>query len=238
MAKQWCAILTLLTLLPMMALGVVKAQEPQTLQRSPVQRAAIRALSDLLSTATIAMRPSILTDPTDRMVTAEFAVDINGGPATIDDQVTLGVCNADAVVIGTLSEAGSFLSDRASFILTSYDVLVQESLKGGLSTQSTVSYIRPGGQMMVDGRTVRTQHELYPELETGTSYLLFLRQIPAHENTFTVLANQTWLVNAISMGETAIGDSPWSIRALKAGASPDEVRAAALVAECAKRRTP
>ena len=70
--QPWRTVLALLAPVPTLVLGVVNAEEPQTLQRSPAQRAAIRAFSDVLDNIMIATRPSFFTDPTDTVVRIEL----------------------------------------------------------------------------------------------------------------------------------------------------------------------
>jgi len=93
------------------------------------------------------------------------------------------VCNADAVVIGTLNDKTSQLTDEGSFVFTDYQITVQEVIKNNsvapLQAADVITGTRDGGVVELNNRIFRAKREDFDPPVVGQRYLLFLRFIPA-----------------------------------------------------------
>jgi len=150
----------------------------------------------------------------------------------MSEQLALAACSADAVVVGTLAEPLSFLTEDARFILTSYSLTPTESLRGSLEAGLVVSYARPGGKVKVGGRIVRASSEYFGSLELDTPYLLFLHEVPGADGTYTPIYGERWLVNAVVMLAAARAIGPVARFELRNGTTPDAVRSALASIDC------
>lgn len=92
------------------------------------------------------------------------------------------VCDADAVVIGSVNSKDSQLTEAGEFIFTDYEIIVEEVLKDNpashISSNGNIVVTRAGGEMLVNGRKVTAISEYLEPLSVGGRYLLFLRFIP------------------------------------------------------------
>jgi hypothetical protein len=93
------------------------------------------------------------------------------------------ICNADAVLVGTLTDKSSQLTDEGNFIFTDYQVNVSEIIKDNLTARIKVGDVitgtRDGGAIELNGRIFRAHREDFAPPSIGQRYLLFLRFIPA-----------------------------------------------------------
>ena len=91
------------------------------------------------------------------------------------------VCNADAVVIGTLTNKASQLTTDGTFIFTDHDLLVEDVIKNNsavpIALRTTINVTRDGGVVQVNDRILRARADFEPPI-VGNRYLLFLRFIP------------------------------------------------------------
>jgi hypothetical protein len=92
------------------------------------------------------------------------------------------VCDADAIVVGTVTGQTSRLTEDESFIYTVNELKVETVLKNN-STQAinpseVISAIRTGGTIQLNGRKIVAEFKGSKTLEPGQSYLLFLTFIP------------------------------------------------------------
>lgn len=93
------------------------------------------------------------------------------------------LCKSDAVVVGTIKDKNSDLTEDDNFIFTDYELAVEDVLKDNAAhsiqpaTQITVT--RPGGTLQLSGRTVTAIDEGFKPLQPGSRYLLFLQFVPA-----------------------------------------------------------
>ena len=92
------------------------------------------------------------------------------------------VCDADAVVVGTVKGQTSSLTEDESFIYTVNELRVETVLKNN-STQAikaseVINVIRSGGTIQLNGRKVVAEFKGNKTLEAGQNYLLFLTFIP------------------------------------------------------------
>ncbi|HEY0322145.1 MAG TPA: hypothetical protein VGC66_14385 [Pyrinomonadaceae bacterium] len=90
--------------------------------------------------------------------------------------------SADAVVIVTVTNKSSQLTENGSFVFTDYDVAVEEVLKdngsNNIQSQSSIVVTRPGGRILLEGRVVTARDRVFKPLAIGGRYLLFLKYIP------------------------------------------------------------
>lgn len=108
------------------------------------------------------------------------------------------VCNAEAVVVGTLkSDAPQFTEDE-SFIFTEYEMSVEEIIKDNtiapLQTGGQISVVRDGGTGQLNGRTIRARVEGFNSFTVGKRYVLFLRFIP-ETGSYLAYANGSFELN-------------------------------------------
>lgn len=93
------------------------------------------------------------------------------------------VCNADAVVIGTLTSETPQLTPSENFIFTDYEMTVEQVIKPNASTATTkldrILVTREGGTLYQGGRAFRAEVEGFKPFAIGNRYLLFLRYVPA-----------------------------------------------------------
>jgi hypothetical protein len=92
------------------------------------------------------------------------------------------VCNAGAVVIGTLNNSSPQLTDDESFLFTESAMTVEEVIKNNpnapIQPEGTISVVRDGGVGKFQGRTIRAKVEGFEPFIDGRRYILFLRFIP------------------------------------------------------------
>lgn len=93
------------------------------------------------------------------------------------------VCNADAIVVGTLTSETPQLTPSENFIFTDYEMAVQQVIKpddsGALTKADKIIVTREGGTLHQGGRTFRADVEGFKPFTAGARYILFLRYVPA-----------------------------------------------------------
>ena len=93
------------------------------------------------------------------------------------------VCNADAVIVGTITGKVSQLTEEQNFVFTDYDVSVEEVIKNNtqapLQANSSITSTRGGGTIEWNGRVFRVRREDFDTPAIGQRYIMFLRFIPA-----------------------------------------------------------
>jgi len=103
-------------------------------------------------------------------------------PPTLTDVLRNLSCSADAIVLGTVTGKTSQLMNSRQFVFTDYDFVVDEIYKDNASApirvSQTITVVRPGGAVEIDGRVVRAIDESYEPLLTDNHYLLFLKYLP------------------------------------------------------------
>ncbi|HBR56779.1 MAG TPA: hypothetical protein DEA22_04820 [Blastocatellia bacterium] len=92
-------------------------------------------------------------------------------------------CNSDAIVVGTVQDKKSHMTDDEKDIYTAYTLIVSKVLKNNLKltiqVEDVIEVTRPGGIIKLDGRRIKAEDRTYPFLQKEKSYLLFLRFIPS-----------------------------------------------------------
>jgi len=109
------------------------------------------------------------------------------------------ICDADAVVIGTVKSKSSHLTEEEEFIFTDYEMTVEEVLKdnsaASIQSRNIITATRGGGVLKINGRNVIAIDESLKPLEVNSRYLLFLRFVPntsaykAHKSKGSVQLN-------------------------------------------------
>lgn len=91
-------------------------------------------------------------------------------------------CQADLVLLGTVSGKESQLTAEGTFIFTDYEVAAAEVFKNNdaapVEPGAAVTVTRPGGAVEVDGRVLRAVDYRDEPLAVGGRYILFLKSIP------------------------------------------------------------
>jgi len=89
---------------------------------------------------------------------------------------------ADAIVIGTVKEKSSQVSEDETFVFTDYDMSVDQVLKdnpiASVQTGTTITVTAPGGKILLDGRVIQAIDKSLEPFEVGARYVLFLKFIP------------------------------------------------------------
>ncbi len=91
-------------------------------------------------------------------------------------------CVADAIVLGIVADQSPHLTKEETFIFTDYTISVGEVFKENpaavIEPGGSIIVTRPGGTLILDGRSVKANDEDYPLLRLARRYLLFLQFIP------------------------------------------------------------
>lgn len=91
-------------------------------------------------------------------------------------------CDADAIVVGTLRGGVSQPTEENYFIFTDYELSVSSVIKDNphspIQPSGNLIVSRPGGEITINGRTVRAIDQFFEPFQTDTEYLLFLKFIP------------------------------------------------------------
>jgi len=215
--------------------GATAAQE-QGRARTATQRAARDALASISESTVVQRLPSILEEPGYRYFPFEPGPEAPGeAPNSVEDQIARSACVADAVVVGRLSHPKPFLTEDAKYILTEYELAISQGLRGMLRPNDAVSYVRPGGKMLIDGRLAEVVDAAAPTLETGKDYLFFLRRVAGADSTFTPILvgrEARWIIDTITVDGLATTESPRSLPDLRSGMDPGSVRALIGAASC------
>ena len=105
------------------------------------------------------------------------------------------VCNADAVILGTLKTKSSQLTSQGNFIFTDYEVVVDEVIKNHSVTPIRVGTIitttRDGGAVSINQRVLRATRADFDAPVIGNQYLLFVRFIPT-TGSYLIYGNGTF----------------------------------------------
>ena len=91
-------------------------------------------------------------------------------------------CGADAIVIGTVKDKASQLTDCGTFTFTDYELTVGEVLKDNINShlepEGSLTVTRPGGKILLNGHVITAIDRSAKPLIIGDRYLLFLRFLP------------------------------------------------------------
>jgi hypothetical protein len=113
------------------------------------------------------------------------------------------VCNADAVVIGTIGDKSSQLTADETFVFTDYRITVEEVIKNNaaapIQVAGPLTATRDGGVIELNNRVFRARREDFDPPLVGQRYLLFLRFIPA-TGAYLTYGNGTFQLEAQRVG--------------------------------------
>jgi hypothetical protein len=88
-------------------------------------------------------------------------------------------CASDAVVVGTVKDKTSQLTEDGTFVFTDYDLTVEDVLKDNVEAHiqpgTDIVVTRPGGKVLLNGHTATVLDRSHLPLEKGDRYLFFLR---------------------------------------------------------------
>jgi hypothetical protein len=116
------------------------------------------------------------------------------------------LCNADAVVVGTIMSKSSQLTDEGNFIFTDHGVTVDELIKNNASAPilpaTTITTTRDGGVVELNNRILSAKREDFVPPLVGKQYLLFLRFIP-ETGSYLMYGNGTFQIESGNL--TALG---------------------------------
>ena len=203
------------------------AQRPSLSAR---QLEASRALADMTRFVVDRPRPSLLAELTDRSIFLDTGVMMDPRvPQTTDTQLAAATCSADVVIVGTVQDLTPFLNEDGTFILTEYTVRVEDTLRGHLPAGSTISYVRAGGAMNINGRIVTARHNLFPPLLRGQKYVLFVKTIRQGSGMYKPVGGP---LDALVGGKKYLGLGPRIAAQLTAGVEPDQVRQVVATTKC------
>jgi len=87
-------------------------------------------------------------------------------------------CGADAIIVAIPVKAETAITSGGDFLFTDSLFHVDSVTKGALEPGNDIVVTRPGGQLSLNGHSVRTEVSGFPQFQTGRSYLLFLKYLP------------------------------------------------------------
>jgi len=145
-------------------------------------------------------------------------------------------CKADAVVIGTVTDKSSNLTEDGSFTFTEYKFVAEEVIKdtstARIHANTSIIIVRASGAIRLLGHVVRATDHSEKPLAVGERYLLFLRFVPttgAYRSFSNALLDDTFKLEGNQI--TQVSDQPLPLGANRpADSSPflTEVRASSL----------
>lgn len=103
-------------------------------------------------------------------------------PLPADYRFRQALLEADAILAGKVLTRSSALTENEEFIYSDYSVLVQLVLRNDptapIKSGSTITVTRPGGELQLNGHTVRAIDGFFKPFILGQSYILIVRRIP------------------------------------------------------------
>jgi hypothetical protein len=92
-------------------------------------------------------------------------------------------CQADTIVVGHLDSSAYHLSTSGTMVygdhLLMVDTLLKKSASASLLSQVNLVVTRPGGSLSMAEGVVKVDYRAVPDLQSGQSYLIFLKYLPA-----------------------------------------------------------
>jgi hypothetical protein len=114
----------------------------------------------------------------------EVEVDPGFNPATkpLAEVIADLACASDAVFLGVVSDSRSWPTENGTMLFTEYTVHPTEIFRTANSASVTpgrsVTVVRPGGEMSIEGTMVRASINIFPPLEGNERYILFTKYLP------------------------------------------------------------
>ena len=147
-------------------------------------------------------------------------------------------CEADAVVQGVVTSAASFPVESGTFLFTDYTLTVTDVLRSHgdvvVPVGSDIVVTRPGGRVVVGGRSLEAKINTVPMLDEQRPYILFLRHL---SNTGTYLSPVGLPAFSILDMARALGNRPLTadVRLGQVGLPPGQLRQIVRGASCGLR---
>ncbi len=89
--------------------------------------------------------------------------------------------SSDAIVVGTITNKTSQLTEDGTFVFTDHSLSVEEVLKDttvpSIQPHSSLTVTRPGGRVLLNGRVINVVDKSFGRLVVGSRYLLFLKYV-------------------------------------------------------------
>jgi hypothetical protein len=131
--------------------------------------------------------------------------------------------NSVAVVVGTPINSKSQLAANGMLITTSYDILVQEVVKGNIALGSIVQVNLPGGSVQFDdGTSAEMQTPGFEHVKQGGKYVLFLSDDRSEANTFLLTGGPQGLFELQGEGKGVKGHGRETDPGVKEARDQDE----------------
>jgi hypothetical protein len=160
-----------------------------------------------------------------------LGADLSGGAATAASETVKRItCNADAVVIGTVRDKASQLTEGESFVFTDYEFTVREVLKNNEAAPITaeITVTRPGGTIILNGKRVRALDESFKPLTVGQEYMLFVRFLPGTGSYTSIESGESFELRINKVKSLREGALDRSVTEYSTVSLRDEVRNASL----------
>src|SRR2546423_609195 len=144
--------------------------------------------------------------------------------------------DADAVVVGTVKNKSSQLTEDEDYVFTDYELSVEEVLKDNpaatIRANNKITVTRPGGTILLNGRIVEAVDEAFQPLRKKGQYLIFLRFIPSTGGYQALGSKASFQIDDDKIGK--LTKEPLSLGDENVSAFMNEVRAA--IAAAAKSK--
>jgi hypothetical protein len=107
--------------------------------------------------------------------------------------------NSAAIVVGLpIKKLGGRLSSSGQVILTDYEVLVQETMKGAITSGSTIKVSLPGGRVeFEDGTSAELRTPEFEHVKTSSTYTFFLTETDTHDE-YTLTGGPQGLIELVN----------------------------------------
>lgn len=103
--------------------------------------------------------------------------------------------NSEAVIVGVPAKNRCKLSTDGQLIITDYDVVVQEVLKGNIQQGSTIKVSLPGGKVKFeDGTTAEIETPNFMKMVNGRTYALYLNEDKTRSGIYELTAGPQGLL--------------------------------------------
>ncbi len=103
-------------------------------------------------------------------------------PLTAERLLNRLACNADLVIVGSVTGKAAHLTENESFVYTEYNLTVDEIIKNNeiapVETKKEIEVVRPGGVIKLENRVIKVTDKSFAPLNTNNKYLLFLKFVP------------------------------------------------------------
>lgn len=108
--------------------------------------------------------------------------------------------NSTIVVVGMPTQkVGSRLTPNGQSIVTEYEVVVEESIKGSISQGSTINVLLPGGRVEFgDGTSAELRTPTFEHMEVNRTYTLFLNESGNDPGNYTLTGGPQGLVEIVN----------------------------------------